>query len=156
MIMTTLIQSSLAGNKITSKGASMLFDILSKKKSTLEKINLRSNEMDDKIITSLGEYVKSNEYIQYICIGDSHISDKGIEMLSSYLHGNTSLKGIDLSRCSLVTNSSVEWLLKAIQLSHIESVDVVKTSISRDNIFAASLAVNKIKNGSEELDLNER
>ena len=87
-----LFDNSFFNNKISSKGASLLFNTLRKRKSIVETINLSSNELDDDCIESLGEFIQNSHTIKNINISGNNITDKGIEILLPYLIGNIALK----------------------------------------------------------------
>ena len=80
---------------------------------TLEKLNLESlfidlsrNEIDDNCMLSLGKLIKQNK-IEGIKMSQNNITDNGIEILSEYLFGNTSLKLFDFPFNRGITNKSI-------------------------------------------------
>ena len=118
---------------MTSKGASILFDHLNKHKSILAKINLNDCQMDDECIESLGNYIKNNEYIEIICLGNylqgnNKITDKGIEILSNYLIGNKTFKELMLNKNKGITDKSIPFLMKMIETSHI--IDIYRNNFN--------------------------
>lgn len=60
-----IIIYSLGYNKIPSKGAIILFDVLNKHKSTISHIYLNENQIDDECMESLGNYIHTQVLLQY-------------------------------------------------------------------------------------------
>jgi len=139
--------NSLHSNKITSKGASLLFNILKECKSTIKIINLDSNQLDDDCIESLGEFIQNNQTIKNIYIGNNKITDKGIEILLPYLIGNTTINELDIYENKEITDKSIPLLNEIIHKSSIEKININDTSITeeeREEIeFALSIPIDK-------------
>jgi len=130
MIEIIFILNSLWNNKITSKGASLLFNALKEyNKSIVEKIYLSGNELDDDCMKSLGEFIKNNQTIININIGYK-ITDKGIEILLPYLIGNITIKKINIYGNKGITDKSVPLLIEIIQKSNIQDINIYETSIT--------------------------
>lgn len=119
-------------NNITSKGASILFDTFKFCKSSLNKLVLSWNQLDDDCMKPLGEYIQSNPKLERLWIGSNNISDKGLDVLSTYLIGNMSLKYLNILVNKGITNKSAPWLTKIIMNSAITDIDFQGTSISDD------------------------
>ena len=134
----------------------MLFNMLRTTNSSIKEIYLRSyKQINDECMKSLGEYIKSNKYIEGIKLDNNNISDAGIEILVPYLDDNTTFKELSLDGNKGITDKSIPLLLKMIESSHIEDMGIAKTSITQDNSIDIyiSLAINIFKYGSTKLDL---
>ncbi len=91
-----------------------------------------------------------------IVLNQNKISDKSIEILAPYLDGNITFKRLDWSGDRRITDKSIPFLVKMIESSHIEDMDVDNTSITQENSIDVwiSLACNTFKYGSTKLDLS--
>ena len=135
----------------------MLFDMLRTTNSSIKEIWLNNNkQINDECMKSLGEYIKYNRYIEEVWFNFNNIPDAGIEILASYLDDNTTFKRLYLSGNKGITDKSYPLLLKMIESSHIEDMDVDNTSIAQKNIIDVYLllACNTFKYGSTKLDLS--
>ena len=133
----------------------MLFDTLKTNNSSIKEIDLQHNKkIDDECMKSLGEYIKSNKSIEKVYLSSTSISDAGIEILAPYLDGNTTFKGLQFTGNKGITVKSIPSLMKMIESSCIEDISIERTSITQNDIFHASLACNRIKNGSTGLQLS--
>jgi len=148
--------NSLERNKITSKGASLLFNTLKECKSSIEIINLYGNELNDDCMESLGEFIQNNQTIKGIDIGSNKITNKGIEVLLPYLIGNITIKKFDIYGNKGITDKSVPLLIEIIHKSHIEDIFIIGTSITNRNILVIPLAENILKNGSDKIDVERK
>ncbi len=134
----------------------MLFDMLRTTNSFIKDIDLNGNkQINDECMKSVGEYIKSNKFIEEISLENNKISDAGIEILAPYLDGNTTFKRFDLTWNEGITDKSIPLLVNMVESSHIENIRLYGTSITKKNIIDVyvSLACNKIKNSSTHLDL---
>ena len=134
----------------------MLFDMLRTTNSSIKEIYLHYNEqINDKCMKSVGEYIKSNKSIEGIWLGNNNISDAGIEILAPYLDGNTTFKRLDLSNNRRITDKSIPFLVKIIESSHIEEMGINNTSITQEDTIDiyVYLACNVLKYGSTKLNL---
>lgn len=154
-IQILIFNNSFAGNNITSKGASLLFNTLRESKLNVRTVNLYRNQLDDDCMKSLGFYVKENNNVEGVFIGENNITDKGIGAFSSSIIGNVTLKKFGISSNDEITNRSVPVLINLIEKSSIESICTYGTSISQSNIFAVALSMNIFKNGSLEMNFCE-
>lgn len=141
---------------MSSTGATILFNALREGNSTIQDINLQENQFDDECMVSLGQYLKGNVNIKRLNLGSSKITDKGIEVLGSYLNGNTMFKSISFQGCRGLTDKSSSLLIKMVELSRIEYISILLTSITQQYALTAPLANNVIKYGLEELNLKEK
>ncbi len=134
----------------------MLFDILRAINSSIKEVELDyNNQINEECMKSLGEYIKSNKSIEGISLGYNKISDAGIEILASYLDGNTTFKRLMMDWNKGITDKSIPLLVKMIESSHIENMGIDGTSITQKNIIdvCVSLACNTFKYGSTKLNL---
>ena len=135
----------------------MLFDTLRTTNSSIKGILLSGNEqINDECMKSVGEYVKSNKSIEVILLARTKISDAGIEILAPYLDGNTTFEWLYLKDNNGITDKSIPLFLKIIESSHIQSIDILGTSISQKKVFVIPLASNTVKNGLSDLSLFEK
>jgi len=141
-------------NKITSKGASLLFDLLRKQKSTIKKISLCGNSLDNECIKSLGEYIRNNVSIEHIDIEKNSISDNGIKVLTPYLIENTNLHTLKLSWNDKITDKSINFLNKIIKNSCVDEITIKGTNITDKNAFLFLLAKNGFKNKKSVIDVS--
>ena len=133
----------------------MLFDTLKINNSSLKDIFLSDNkQIDDKCMKSLGEYIKSNKYIEIIGLSSISISNTGIEILAPYIDGNTTFKQLWIGDNKGITDKSIPLLMKMIESSCIEDIRIADTPITQKNIIYALSACNAIKHGSTKLDLS--
>ncbi len=123
--------------------------------SSINEICLSGNQqINDSCMKSVGEYIKSNKYIEGIWLGENNISDVGIEILAPYLDGNTTFKGFYLNFNKGITDKSIPFLVKMIESSHIVDMGINNTSITQINTLAMPLACNTFNHGSTRLDLS--
>ena len=133
----------------------MLFDTLKTNNSSIKEIVLQHHKQtDDKCMKSLGEYIKSNKYIEIIWMNYDRISDAGIKILTPYLHGNTTFKALTLDWNKGITDKSIPSFMKMIESSCIEVIGIYFTPITQKNIIYTLSACNAIKNGSTSLILS--
>ncbi len=132
----------------------MLFDTLRECNSVVSELYLSHNKIDDECMKSLGEYIKYNKSIEEISLGGNKISDTGIKILAPHLDGNTTFKQLNLYGNKGITDKSIPFLLKMIESSHIENIDIRDTPITQMNLISVSLACNTFKYGSTKLDLS--
>lgn len=109
--------------------------------------------MDDDCMKAFGEYVKSNKHIETVEISSAQISDAGIEILAPYLEGNTTLRCLRLGWNKKITDKSIPLLMKMVETSRIEVMNINETSVTRTDMFIAPLTCNIIKNGTSILNL---
>lgn len=143
-------------NKITSTGACKLLDTLRLDTAGITKINLSGNQIDDGMMDSLCNFIKENPVIDSVWIGNNKISDAGLEILCENIQGNASLRILDISDNKGVTNASLKPLMDFVDSSNIENVDIRNTSITKKNALFTILAVNCVKNGTENIILRSK
>lgn len=93
-------------------------------------IDMRSNNLDDDFLLSLGEYLQDNHKIETIYAGSNKITDKGVEILSSFLPGNITLRYLGLSLCKGITDKSAPYFLDLAKRSCITFISLNGTSMS--------------------------
>lgn len=147
--------NSLGDNKITCNGTSLLFESLLKNRIKINKINIYANQINDDCMEMIGEYVKFNKDLSVLGLSYNHITDNGIEILSPFLIGLTSLRSFKLSGNKGITNESIPILINILQNSFIDDLVVQDTSIDRKYMLYVPIAINEIKNHSRELDLKD-
>ena len=118
-------------NKITSKGASLLFNTLKECKSSVDTIDLGSNGLDDNCMESLGEFIQTSQTIENTNIGHNKITDKGIKILLPYLIGNITIKYLGISLNKGITDKSVPLIKDIIQKSNVKDINIYETSITK-------------------------
>lgn len=116
-------------NNLKSQGAIILFNGLKKSMSTIRAVYLCNNQLDDTCMTSLGEYIQSNQSLYEIWLRQSEITDAGIEILTPYILGNTSLKEIWFDDCSQITNASVPNFMEMAKKSELEEIWLFRTDV---------------------------
>lgn len=130
--------------------------MLKTENSSIKGVYLHRNpQVDDKCMKSIGEYIKYNKYVEQIRIKFCTISDTGIEILAPYLDDNITLKHFSFEGNEGVTDKSVPMLLKMIESSHLEALDINETSITQNHDITLLLSFNRIKYGSDSLHLTE-
>lgn len=139
---------SLGGNKITSKGAAILFNTLKQNKCRVFTLYLCRNQLDDTCMGSLGEYLKTNPPLVHISLINNCITDKGVGVLSTYLGSNDTLRFCGLAGNENITDSSLPNLVNILQKSRIDDFFLVNTSLSNYEM----LEINQISS----LPLEER
>ncbi len=131
----------------------MLFEILKENESMVQILWLNHNQLDDECMQTLGDYIKQNNSIEDVHIGDNYITDKGISMLSSYLDEDATFKRISLYGNMGITDKSTPKLIKMIEASKIKLDGLYGTSISQKDVIFVTLALKALENGSDSLDL---
>lgn len=143
-------------NKITSKGASVLFETLRECNSTITTLTLSNNNLSDGCMEQLGRFIQESKDIESLLIQETDISDEDIRILSTFLKGNKTLKLISIERNTRITDKSVPILTSMIESSCIQVINVDGTSISNDSIFILPIAFNTLKNKSDMLIIDEK
>lgn len=128
------VHYSLGSNEITSKGASVLFDSLSKCNSAVSILDLTENQLNDECMKQLGEFIQDNKHLDNLVLDFNKITDKGIEILAEYLVGNTVLSGFSLMGNSEITNASMPFFIDIANTSCITFIDVSITQLSDEAV----------------------
>lgn len=112
---------SFSSNEITSKGIQLIISSL-KSNHQLTHLIFSSNPIDDSSIQSICHLIKSSRNLNHLSLSDTNISDHGIEMLIETLISNsTSLRSIDLRSNKLITDLSIDSLIKLVEKNEILS-----------------------------------
>ncbi len=148
--------NSLEGNKLTSKGVSLLFKLLGESALIIREIHLNSNKIDDNCFDAFGEFIMKNKYILSIDLSDNLIGDKGIDILAPYFAGNTTFKCLSLNRNEEIGDKSYNSIANMIKGSHIFNIDLTRVWMKKINNLAVLLAHNQLAYGSETLDLSNK
>lgn len=127
----------------------MLFEHFTKRNETCRELYLDNNKaINDTCMESLGEFIKSNKYIEAVYLKGDSITDAGIEIITPYLIGNTNLKNFDVFACLGITDKSLVLLMQMIESSHLEILGIGFTSITNQNTLIVPLVHNVIRHGS--------
>lgn len=94
--------------------------------------------------------------VEEIEITHSKITDHSIEILTKYLHGNTTFKKLGIGYNDRITSKSTLYLKNIIESSCIIDVDIAGTSITPANVLVVKLAYNIIKYGSKKFELRDK
>lgn len=132
-----------------------------KNKTKIQSINLDQNNLNDSCMKSLGELIQSSSFLQSVSIGNSYfefvkISDDGIETITPYLIGNTSLKYFNLDYNEMITDKSVPLFVKMIESSHIEELSLQATKVTLANQFILPLVSNALKYRAKSMNLRRK
>ncbi len=111
----------------------MLFDTLRECNSVASFITLSDNLIDNECMMQLGEFIQGNQHISLLYICSNKITDRGIEILSEHLAGNTTLKYLDLNNNNGITEASVPYLLEIAKRSCIEVIILWYISLSSES-----------------------
>lgn len=111
---------------------SLLFDTLRESRSIVRKLSIAGNHnLDDECIRRLGEYIQDNEYLHDLLHVSNHLTDRGVEILSDFLIGNTTLISLTLGGKG-ITDASVVHLLEIAQKTCIMDIIIWETAISEE------------------------
>ncbi len=110
----------------------MLFDTLRECNSVVSDLHLSRNQIDDECMKQLGEYVQDNEHLETLWLNMNKLTDKGIEIISENLIGNTKLKILDLKGNKGITDASVPYFIEIAKTSCITEIRLLVTSISEE------------------------
>ena len=93
--LSSLIKLSLDHQRISDKGASLLFASL-EVNQTLEKLDIQSNSFGTKSLRVLGEALKVNVSLRWLDLGNNKFGDNGLNELISGLAQNKGLEFLSL------------------------------------------------------------
>lgn len=115
---------NLRFNSITSKGFVNLLKTLMECGIYLQKMDLLYNDhIDDECMEVLGEYIQFDNLLKSIHLGsgsrDTGITDKGIEIITDYIVGNTSLEDFYINNHGTITGASVPHLKRIARHSYV-------------------------------------
>lgn len=110
---------------------------------------------------SLGEYIQLNSSIESInleaklhSLPHNSQSNKGLEILSEYLYGNTTFRRLKIGYHKDLTDLVVPCIIKMIESSRVEHIGILKTSITNTKVIIPYLVKNVLKNGSEVFNMS--
>lgn len=150
------IWDRLSGNRVSAEMMSMFFDRLRDINTQIENIWLNNCRLDDQFMKSLGLLIKANTSIENINVGTNMITDKGIEILGQYINSSTTLRSLSLQGNKGIIDKSVPILIKMIESSRLESVNIDDTSITQKRLLIVPLTHNVLKYGANKLNLEEK
>ena len=93
--LSSLIKLSLDSQRITDKGASLLFSSL-EVNQTLEKLDIQGNSFGTKSLRVLGEALKVNTTLKWLDLGNNKFGDSGLTELIPGLAQNKGLEFLSL------------------------------------------------------------
>lgn len=93
-------------------------------------LSLAYNNIDDEYIHYLGEYIQHNSHLENVILNNNNLTDKGVEILSEFIIGNTAIKSIDFHGIEEITNMSVPHLVNMVKKSAITGLFIWDTSLS--------------------------
>lgn len=111
----------------------MLLDTLKQCDSSVVSISLASNLLDNDCMPTLGEFLFNNPNMLSVNVNSNSIGDNGIEILSSYLLGNTTLSGLNFYGNRNITNNSLPFLIDIAEKSCVKHLLISRTLISEEN-----------------------
>ncbi len=105
-----------------------MFGTLRECNSAVSDLYLYYNGIDGECMKQFGEYVQDNEHLEILRLGSNKVADKGIEMISEYLIGNTKLKELEVYDIKGITDESVPYLIEIAKKSCITDFSLWDTS----------------------------
>lgn len=88
------------------------------------------NDIDDQVMADLGEYLLHDGVIEKISLKRNRITDKGIEILSSYMAGNTTMKSLCFSYNPKILGNPIQYFEEIATMSAVTDIQLVGTGIS--------------------------
>jgi hypothetical protein len=118
----------------------------------------------DTCIKYLGQMLNRNKSIQIISLSNDPayytrgFSDSGIETLSKVLlpNINTTFRSIDFKGQTKLTDESLPYLIRILQNSRIEDINIDETKITSRGDIVEYICINRLKNGNENIDLSRK
>lgn len=80
----------------------------------------------------IGEYIASKESLKHIFLGQNRITDKGVEILSESIAGNTSLIAIGLDGNKSITDQGFPFLATISKSTYVKRIAVHNTLVSKE------------------------
>lgn len=145
----------MSDNNISSNGAIILFDALRNSNSSVLRIYLSRNRIDDESMTSLGEYIKNNKSLEGIEMIQNRVTDNGMQILSQYLIGNESLQWFSFQMNKGITDESIQHFCNMIGNSRINRLDIDGTRLTQKINIALLLIENILRYKDENIYINE-
>ena len=130
---TTLKFLSFAYNHLSDQGIQSLMKILSENDTKIEILSLHATGLTDQSLKDLTKMLKKNTTLTWLHLGRNQISDQSIHLLTDVLiHYNQTLKALDLSHNELITDVSVDALVKMISINQtLETLWIRQCPISK-------------------------
>lgn len=113
----------------------LLLDTLKECKSIVSTLGLYGSSLyNDQCMAYIGEFIQFGQHLQTLFVNDNNITDKGIETLSDFIIGNTTLKTLWLSGNHEITDLSAPFIVEMIKGSHISAISTWNLRFSYENI----------------------
>jgi hypothetical protein len=131
---TTLEKLVLSDNNVGDMGIHFLTNVLSLNNCSLWQLYLGSTGISDVGVEHLANMLKSNSILSHLFLNRNHISNQGIEVLTSILiHHNNTLQRIDLDENKLVSDACVDILLETLKFnSSLSILDMCNCNLSEN------------------------
>ncbi len=130
-------------------------DMNKRKKAKLMKIATKSMKAtpmkvdNSNVLSKVGMNVKAfGKSSANIDFSLDRITDNELDRLIPILKSNPSLKTLNLSNNSGITNKSIDPLLDLVKQTNIEDINIRNTSISNKNVLLVPLAFNQLRQGT--------
>lgn len=143
----------LRGNLLSSTGMLKLLRCLDNIGLATE-INLDENPIDDYEMKEIGKLIANNNSFQRISLKKAKLTNSGACDLVDNMHGNTSLKELNISQIKSLTDDIIPNLQEMIGSTSIWEVNVRATTIKKSNSLIPFILSNRIKNGLPVVDLS--
>ncbi|CAF2958853.1 unnamed protein product [Rotaria sp. Silwood2] len=129
---TTLKDLWLSNNCVSDLGVQTLTRTFLANDSTLMQLHLGSNCITDRGVQYLAEILKRNRTLTDLWLYNNQIGDQGVQLLANVLlNDNCNLKHLDLQWNKLVTDSSVNSLVKMLERNRsLERLNLRKCNLS--------------------------
>jgi Ran GTPase-activating protein (RanGAP) involved in mRNA processing and transport len=128
----TLEQLYLTDNNLSDTGIQALVKTLSLSNSRVDLLSLQNTGITEKGAKYIAEMLKTNATLQNLLLGWNDISDRGVDVLANVLtHHNTTLVRLLLQNNKLVSDSSVDSLVKMLQYNQtLDTLDIGECNLS--------------------------
>lgn len=124
-----------------------MLDMLRIRKAKLKRLTVSGNSLGDEFLKSFGELFKSSNTLTYVDLTRNDISDKGIDIISKYLSGNSILDELLLGQNIKITDKSIPTLTKMVESSSLKVLGLESTAITQHNKLVRALFTNIMKHG---------
>lgn len=150
---TSLRKLALSYNNIDDTGSISLADIILNNKS-LKKLQLGANSFTETAAGYFGVALAKNDTLQFLDLSKNKLKSHGVWPIAISLMNNTALQSIDL-RCNSIDSSGVEIICEL--LSNNKSICDMKLSgnMFDDNSIVLIADVLKSNNSLKEIELSE-
>ncbi len=129
---TTLKRLFLSGNRLCDEGVQALTKALSFNKSNVDILALQLNSITDEGAGYLAEMLTTNTTLKFLSLSRNGISDRGVQHLIDVLiHQNATLISLRIDGNKLVSDSSVDALVKMLQQNRtVNCLDIEGCNLS--------------------------